>query len=101
MGVKTSLDRNQKRKEVKLMAKAKKIKPIKPLEGYTAMSDPDVVSRGTAVQTGMTGNANFTTPPVDLAALKTNIESFTALISEALDGSKKVIAQKDKQREAV
>ena len=83
------------------MSKPKKIKPIKPLEGYTAMSDHDVAARGTAVQTGMTGNPNFTVPPVDLATLKANIESFLALISEALDGSKKVIAQKDKQREAV
>ena len=83
------------------MSKPKKNKPIKPLEGYTAMSDADIVSRGTAVETGLTGNVNFPIPPVDLAALKANIESFRALISEALDGSKKVIAQKDKQREAV
>ena len=39
--------------------------------------------------------------PVDLAVLKTNIENLSALISESLDGSKKVIAQKNKQREAV
>src|SRR5207245_2961494 len=39
--------------------------------------------------------------PPKTPTLKANIESFLALISEALDGSKKVIAQKDKQREAV
>src|SRR5689334_20006311 len=83
------------------MAKQAKIPKIKPLEAYDNMSDHDVVVRGTAVQTGMTGNSNFQNPPVDLAALKTNIESYSALISEALDGSKKEIAQKDKQREAV
>lgn len=49
----------------------------------------------------MTGNSNLSTPPVDLATLKANIESFHALIVEALDGSRKVIAQKNKQREAV
>jgi len=80
---------------------AKKVVQIKPLEGYTVMSDPDVVHRGTAVQTGLTGNSNFQNLPVDLAVLKTNIDSFSALIAEALDGSKKVIAQKNKQREAV
>ena len=84
-----------------MTTKAKKVVKIKPLEGYTAMSDPDVVHRGTAVQTGLTGNLNFQNLPVDLAALKTNIDSFSALIAEALDGSKKVIAQKNKQREAV
>lgn len=83
------------------MPKPKKNKPIKPLEGYTVMSDADVVARGMAVETGLTGNSHFATLPVDLATLKANIDSFNALISEALDGSKKVIAQKDKQREAV
>src|SRR6516162_231171 len=78
-----------------------KIKQIKPLEGYTVMSDADIVQRGTAVDTGMTGNSNFPNSPVDLAALKTNLESLSALMAEAQDGSKKVIAQKDKQREAV
>jgi len=83
------------------MSKPKKNKPIKPLEGYTAMSDDDVASSGMAVVTGLTGNSQLATPPVDLATLKANIESFRALIVEALDGSRKVIAQKDKQREAV
>jgi hypothetical protein len=92
---------NQSTKGGESMSKPKKNKPIKPLEGYTVMSDEDVASRGMAVETGMTGNSHFPTPPVDLAALKANIESFRALIAEVLDGSKKVIAQKDKQREAV
>ena len=78
-----------------------KIKQIKPLEGYTVMSDADIVQRGTAVDTGMTGNSNFPNSPVDLAALKTNLESLSALMAEAQDGSKKVVAQKNKQREAV
>jgi Fibronectin type III domain len=64
-------------------------------------SDAEVVSRATAVQTNMTGNANFPTPPVDLAALKTAIDSLLALMAEALDGSKKVVAEKNKQRHAV
>jgi hypothetical protein len=78
-----------------------KVKKIKPLDGFSNVLDGDVVSRGTNVQTNMTGNPNFPTPPVDLAALKTNIDSFSALIAEGLDGSKKVIAEKNKQRETV
>src|SRR5215471_5921213 len=92
---------NLKRKEEATMSKPNKNKPIKPLEGYTVMSDDDVASSGTAVVTGLTGNSQFPTLPVDLATLKANIESFRALVVEALDGSRKVIAQKDKQREAV
>ena len=78
-----------------------KLKTIKALDGFSNVPDADVISRGTAVQTKLTGNANFPSPPVDLAALKANIESLSALIAEALDGSKKVIAEKNKQRETV
>src|SRR3989441_8800523 len=78
-----------------------KPKTIRPLDGFSTASDADVVSRGTLVQTNMTGNVNFPTPPVDLAALKTAIDSLSALMAEALDGSKKVIAAKNKQRHAV
>src|SRR5579863_9453444 len=49
----------------------------------------------------MTGNANFANPPVDLTIFKTAIDLFNALIAEALDRSKKVIAQKNKQRQFV
>ena len=78
-----------------------KVPKIKPLEGYKGMSDTDIVARATAALTGLTGNSNFPNPPVDLAALKTAIDTFSALIAEALDGSKRVIAQKNKQRQAV
>ena len=84
-----------------MTTQSKKVAKLKPLEGYGAMSDDDIVHVGTAVQTGLTGNSNFPNLPVDLAVLKTNIESLSALITESLDGSKKVIAQKNKQREAV
>ena len=78
-----------------------KIKLIKPLENFTSMADGDVVARGTAVQTEMTGNANYANPPVDLTVFKTAIDLFNSLIAEALDGSKKVTAQKNKQRQVV
>jgi len=83
------------------MSKPNKNKLIKPLEGYNGMSDDDVVSRGTAVVTGLTGNTHYTTLPVDLVTLKAEVDSFHALKVEAEDGSRKVIAQKNKQREAV
>jgi hypothetical protein len=84
-----------------MTTKTPKEKLIKPLEGYTGMTDADIVARGIAVQTGMTGNSNFQNLPVDLAAFKADIDSFSVLISEALDGSKKIVAQKNKQRHVV
>src|SRR5215471_18844367 len=76
-------------------------KKIKAIDGFSKATDNDVINRGTAVQTGMNGNSNFPASPVDLAVLKTNIDSLSTLVSESLDGSKKVIAQKKKQRETV
>lgn len=78
-----------------------KPKMIKPIDGFVGVSDADVLSRGTNIQTCMAGNVNFPSPPVDLAALKTALDAFSGLIAQALDGSKKVIAEKNKQRTAV
>jgi hypothetical protein len=65
------------------------------------LSDLDVVKNGIGIQTSMTGNSKFPNPPVDLAVLKTNLDQLSALVAEAADGSKKVIARKNQQREVV
>jgi hypothetical protein len=49
----------------------------------------------------MTGNPYFPNPPIDLALLKAAIGRLQALMAEALDRSRKVIAEKNKQREEV
>jgi hypothetical protein len=51
------------------MSKPNKNKPIKPLEGYTAMSDDDVASMGTVVVNGLAGNSLFLAPPEPLTLL--------------------------------
>ena len=77
------------------------VKPIKPLENYTGAADGELVARATHIQTNMTGNANFADLPVDLSVFKTDIDTFSALIAEAQDGSKKIIVEKNKQRAIV
>jgi hypothetical protein len=74
---------------------------FKALAGFSKLSDLDVVKNGIAIQTNLTGNSKFANAPVDLAVLKTDLDSLTALIAEAADGSKKVIARKNQQREVV
>jgi len=49
----------------------------------------------------MTNNSTYSTPPVALADFKSAIDSFSVLVTDALDGGKKVISAKKKQREAV
>jgi hypothetical protein len=78
-----------------------KPKPIRAVLGFTRLADTDLVSRATAVLTGLMGNLKFPTPPVDLNVLKSSIESLAAAIAEALDGSKKAIATKNNERNAL
>ena len=74
---------------------------LKALVSFFKLSDLDVVKNGISVQNNLTGNSKFANAPVDLAVLKTDLDSLTALIAEAADGSKKVIARKNQQREVV
>ena len=76
-------------------------KQIKALTGFHHVTDADVLNRGIQVETSLTGNSHFPNPPVDLATLKAALDTFAALIPQALDRSKKVIAEKKKQRTTV
>ena len=76
-------------------------KTIRALDGFSGVTDNDVVNRGFSVQSKMTSNLYFPNPPVDMAVLKTDIETLSALIAESLDGSKKVTALKNRQRKVV
>jgi hypothetical protein len=76
-------------------------KVIHVLERFSGVPDTDVAVRSNTVQISLTGNSHFPNPPVDLAALKTATDTLMALIAQAADGSKKVIAEKNKQRAPV
>ena len=78
-----------------------KLKQIKALLGFTRLLDADLVSRSNAVCNGLTGNPAYPNPPIDMAAFKSAIDSYTASIADALDGSKKAIVERGKQREAL
>jgi hypothetical protein len=78
---------------------ATKIKHIVPVMGFRKMTDADLISRAQTIETQMTGNANFPTPPVDLNTLKTTIVNFAAAVAAALDGSKKQKADKNKLKD--
>jgi hypothetical protein len=76
-----------------------KVKKIKALLGYHGVSDTDLLKTLTTVYDSMNGNAAYANPPVDLAVFKTAIDSFSTLIVDSVDGGKKTISVKNKQRE--
>src|SRR5215468_8548039 len=75
---------------------------IRPMESYLEMADMNVSNVNTNVVINMLANtALFPNLPVPLAELKTNGDNFSALIAESADGSRTVIAQKNKLREVI
>src|SRR5260370_32868831 len=80
---------------------SEKPKKIKPLLNFPKLSDPDLLKRLDAIRDGMTGNSAFPSPPVDLATFKAAIQQYDTLATDALDGGKKVVSAKRKQREVV
>jgi len=78
-----------------------KVKKIKAVLGFGGVSDTDLLKRLDAIRDGMTGNAAFPSPPVDIATFKTAIDLFNTLVTDAVDGGKKTISAKRKQREVV
>ena len=75
-----------------------KVKKIKPSLGFAKLSDFDLLARLNAVRDAMTNNPAFPSPPVDMAVFRTAIDSYGTLITDALDGGKRVISLKRKQR---
>src|SRR5260370_8320216 len=79
-----------------------KPKKIKPLLNFGKLADPDLLKRLDAIHSGISGHATtFSNPPVDMAAFKTAIDTYHTLVTDALDGGKKPVSARRKQREVV
>lgn len=71
---------------------------ILPFENYTEMTHPEIWNVSSTVEGNMSLHVDiFPHPPVSLEEVKANNDAYAALIAEAADGSKRVIAQRDKQ----
>jgi hypothetical protein len=76
-------------------------KLIKAALDYGKKLPEQLLGDGYAVVTGLNGNPNFTTLPVDLALLKSMLDAYAVTIGEARDGGKKAIALRNKQGEDI
>jgi hypothetical protein len=77
------------------------VKKIKPLLNFSKLTDPGLLKRLDAICAGMTGNVAFPNPPVDMPTFKAGIDSYDTLSTDALDGGKKAVSAKKKERGAV
>src|SRR5437899_2696627 len=78
-----------------------KLTQITPILGYGKAPDEVFFTRLNAVYSGTNGNTAYPNPPIDMNAFKVDIESYAGLITQSLDGSKKVVSEKKKKREAL
>jgi hypothetical protein len=78
-----------------------KAKKIKASLGFEKVPDNDLLKRLDAICVGLTGNSAFTNLPVDIGAFKAAVDSYHVLTTDALDGGKKAVSAKRKQRAVV
>jgi len=74
-------------------------KMIRAALSFSKAVPEQLLTQGHAVLKGLTGNANFSNLPIDLAILKAALDTYAALIAEAKDGGKKAILARNKQGE--
>jgi hypothetical protein len=73
------------------------LKLIKAALNLSKALPETVLAQGLALLKGLTGNSNFPNPPIDLNTVKTELDSYATTITDAKDGGKKALAQRDKQ----
>ena len=78
-----------------------KVTPIKVSLLFVKAAPADLYTFSGSVYSGMNGNAAYPTPPVDMPTFKTAIDAFNTLLAAALDGSKKVLTQRNHQGEVL
>jgi hypothetical protein len=82
-------------------SKTTKAAPVRAVTNFSSLSDSDLFTLATAVIKGLTGNAAFPNPTVDLTAFGNAVTTFSAATAAALDGGKTAKAIRDKQRKLV
>jgi hypothetical protein len=82
-------------------SKSTKTAHVRAVTNFSKLLDSVLVTLALAVIKGLTGNAAFPNPTVDLTAFATAVTTFSAAIAAALDGGKNAKAIRDKQRKLV
>jgi hypothetical protein len=83
------------------MSTTKKVTPIKASLLFVKAAPADLHAFAGSIYTGMNGNAAYPTPPVDMPTLKSANDAYGTLVEAALDGSKKVLTQRNHQGEVL
>src|ERR1051326_2509087 len=80
---------------------SKKVAPIKASLLFVKAAAADLYTFAMSVYNGMNGNPAYPNPPVDMPTFKVTIDAYNTLVAAALDGSKKVLTQRNHQGEVL
>ena|SRR5579862_9100342 len=83
------------------MTKKAKVTPIKASLAFAQLMAANLYTFGCSIYAGMNNNPAYPQPPVDMPTLKSTLDGFNTLVAAALDGSKKVLAQRNHQGEGL
>ena len=80
---------------------SKKVTPIKASFAFVKAAAADLYTFGSSVYAGMLNNPAYSNPPIDMPTFKSTLDGLETLNAAALDGGKKVIAQRNHQGEVL
>jgi hypothetical protein len=74
---------------------------VRILLGFNSMTDQQVGTTGVTVIKGLTGNKSFTTLPVDLAAVQTEVDDLNAAVAAQAQGGPAATVTKNNKRKVL
>jgi hypothetical protein len=80
---------------------SKKATPVKAVTNFSSLSDSDLFTLATAIVKGLTGNASFPNPSIDLTAFAGEVTTYSEATAAALDGGTQAKALRAKERKLV
>src|SRR5690348_11213070 len=83
------------------MTKKAKVTPITASLAFAQLMAANLYTFGCSVYAGLNNNPAYPQPPVDMLTLKSALDGYNTLIAAALDGSKKILTQRDQQGEVL
>jgi hypothetical protein len=75
--------------------------PIKASLGFIQLAPADLYTFGCSIYAGVNNNPAYPQPPVDMPTLKSTLDGYNTLTVAALDGSKQVLAERNRQGEVL
>jgi hypothetical protein len=83
------------------MTRKATLPPITASFAFTRLAPADLYQFACSIYAGVNNNPAYPQPPVDMQTLKSTLDGYNTLIAASLDGSKQVLAERNRQGEVL